>query len=589
MKKSYFVFFASLLLMFSVNGFSQTKIASFYQATTVLLAGQDNPISANFKTADINAVTLSRGPGIIYASNSTYSYVANFTNGETKAQAYTAGSYYQLAVTAEAGKYMSFTTINARLRTATAQSVTNYRWKYSIDDLAESAFKEIGSTDNSIGLTDTQGEDRSEDVSNILALQSIAPGKTVYFRIYAWGASVSGGNSGFGFGKSNTSEREVLSLMANVTNKPLLLEWSLYSAPSSTASFGVTALSPALNASTLTRGPGLELSSLSRGFVATSKNLSASYIDASNNNEYYSFNLQPKIDVKINVSALNFKYRRKATGANNYQLAYVKDGGAVTLVPGANGVISATDDGTVLADMDVSTIVDLQNLTDVNNVEFRIYLWGATDITSVFGLGRNLVAGESSLSTYGTVEDMGTLPVTLTSFTAKKELNGIKLSWKTVSEKNNSHFEVYRSSNVKPNILVGTVSGAGNATTVNNYSLFDYEPLAGVNYYQLRQVDRDGKYEDSKIISINNSINANAEMRAYQNDNSIELSVQGEVSGKGLLQISDVNGRIVYKQHVDLNGSANNSFKISFLGNSKGIYVAKLTNNKKALITKFIW
>ncbi len=594
MKKVYYVFSLLLLMMSTgINAFSQVKIASFYEnATGTDLRGQDNPVSASAKVADLNAAILSRGPGITYANNSTWSYVAAFEPGETKAQAYTNGSYYQLAVTAEAGKYMSFSAINARLRTSSDKAPNSYRWRYSIDDVSESAFKELGTTDNAIGYTDTQGFDIPEtDVSGILDLQSVAPGKTVYFRLYAWGTGTDGteSNYGFGFGKSNSSGREVLSINGIVTAKPMLLSWSHYDTPGLTSSVNSIAKSPLVTTAALVRGAGLDANSYTRGFTSKSLNLSADYTEAVTNAEYYSFNIAPAVNAKVNVESIGFKYRRKGTGADNYQWAYIKDGGSLTLIAGATGLIAAEDDGEIVPEADLTGIADLQNLISTNVVELRLYLWGATDVASVFGIGRDLAVEETSLNVYGTVVDLVALPVTLTSFSAKKQLNDIKLSWKTTSEKNSSHFEVYKSAVGTPNILVGTVSGAGNSTTVNNYSLTDYEAFSGNNYYLLRQVDKDGKFEDFNIISINNVSQSGSQLKAYQNENSVELNVQGATSGKALLQVTDISGRVVYSQNIVVSNEGNASLKIPFMLNSKGVYVATLTGNNTALSTKFIW
>jgi hypothetical protein len=41
-------------------------------------------------------------------------------------------------------------------------------------------------------------------------------------------------------------------------------------------------------------------------------------------------------------------------------------------------------------------------------------------------------------------------------------------------------------------VPVGEVAAKGTTDTRNNYGLTDMNPLPGVNYYRLRQIDRDG-------------------------------------------------------------------------------------------------
>ncbi len=220
MKRNHICFWAFILLLSSsFAGYSQTKIATFYHTAEDPLQAQNKPIPADSKVKGISTAILSRGSGVKYANNSTYSYVATFSQGESKEQAYTNGSYFQFSVTAEEGKSLKMSSLNARLRTASELSVTKYRWKYSVDNTIENSFKEIGDADQNIGFTHTQGEDVKTDLSNIAELQSIAPGKTVYFRLYAWGAKGSHSKAGFGFGKSNVAKREVLALVGEVKSK----------------------------------------------------------------------------------------------------------------------------------------------------------------------------------------------------------------------------------------------------------------------------------------------------------------------------------------------------------------------------------
>src|SRR5690606_29431171 len=96
-----------------------------------------------------------------------------------------------------------------------------------------------------------------------------------------------------------------------------------------------------------------------------------------------------------------------------------------------------------------------------------------------------------------------TLPVTLTSFTAKTTINAVQLAWQTASEQNNSHFEILHSVNGKEFQSAGTVKGAGNSNEVKNYTFNDYNAVEGINYYQLKQYDYDGSSVLSKIISVN--------------------------------------------------------------------------------------
>jgi len=46
------------------------------------------------------------------------------------------------------------------------------------------------------------------------------------------------------------------------------------------------------------------------------------------------------------------------------------------------------------------------------------------------------------------------------------------------------------------------VDGAGNSNSTIEYSEIDEDPLFGISYYQLRQIDFDGQYSDSEIRAV---------------------------------------------------------------------------------------
>jgi hypothetical protein len=87
------------------------------------------------------------------------------------------------------------------------------------------------------------------------------------------------------------------------------------------------------------------------------------------------------------------------------------------------------------------------------------------------------------------------LPVKLLSFTAVKENETALLKWSASSEINSSHFIIEHSRNGTTYSGLATVSAAGNSSSQTDYSYKHVQPSKGFNYYRLKLVDRDGKYE----------------------------------------------------------------------------------------------
>lgn len=95
------------------------------------------------------------------------------------------------------------------------------------------------------------------------------------------------------------------------------------------------------------------------------------------------------------------------------------------------------------------------------------------------------------------------VPVQLMYFRGKSDNNRSRLSWATATEINSDYFDVERSVDLKQFTSLGRVTAAGESRQQKEYSFLDEAPLPGVNYYRLKQVDKDGSFEYSKIIALN--------------------------------------------------------------------------------------
>ncbi len=98
------------------------------------------------------------------------------------------------------------------------------------------------------------------------------------------------------------------------------------------------------------------------------------------------------------------------------------------------------------------------------------------------------------------------LPVTLTSFRATREGESSLLSWSTTSELGNKGFDVERSADARNWTTLGFVgakAAEGNSSRTLDYTFTDPAPLSGQNYYRLKQLDVDGKYEHSHVVVLN--------------------------------------------------------------------------------------
>lgn len=105
--------------------------------------------------------------------------------------------------------------------------------------------------------------------------------------------------------------------------------------------------------------------------------------------------------------------------------------------------------------------------------------------------------------TLASLDVVSPLPVVWLSFTAQRVNNDVLLEWQTAQEINNDHFEVERSEDGRHFYKVGEVMGSGNSPVPMAYSFQDKKVAYHQrHYYRLRQVDFDGRYDYSSIVSI---------------------------------------------------------------------------------------
>lgn len=212
---------------------------------------------------------------------------------------------------------------------------------------------------------------------------------------------------------------------------------------------------------------------------------------------------------------------------------------------------------------------------------------------NAFGIFGNSAPGASiildNFAYNGTLPSLVVLPVSLTSFTARKSNNQIQLAWSTASESNNSHFEIERSVNGTDFVKIGERKGAGNSSSVLNYSFIDNNPASGTNYYRLKQVDFDGKFEYSDIqaASLASTEELALKYLGGQDTHQVKFEINTQKNTNGSLIIYDLSGRRVAKQDLLLK-EGSNLVPLSMLNLNSGVYFAACQVDGKVVTQKFV-
>lgn len=144
----------------------------------------------------------------------------------------------------------------------------------------------------------------------------------------------------------------------------------------------------------------------------------------------------------------------------------------------------------------------------------------------------------------------GTLPVSLSDFTASIKNGKNTLVWKTQSESNNDKFEVQRSRDGQNFETIGIVHSKaenGNSNGVLDYQYIDENPLSGTNYYRLKQVDLNGDSKLYEIKSVNVGVSVGA-IKVYPNPITSYIKVKAANYSDLEYRLYNVSGEIVINQ-----------------------------------------
>jgi hypothetical protein len=203
------------------------------------------------------------------------------------------------------------------------------------------------------------------------------------------------------------------------------------------------------------------------------------------------------------------------------------------------------------------------------------------------GNERSITVNTTSFSTWAVSDQDNPLPVSMTYFKGKATEAGSQLNWATASEKNAASFEVERSLNGKDFETVGSVKAAGNSNSKVEYTFTDRNAQANVtNYYRLRQVDMDGSFEYSSIVTVNSSKKAELAVVAYPNpfNESLNLKLNTAVANAEVT-VTTIDGKQVYRQVIKEATPASN-LTLNMPKLKPGFYLLNLMVDNKLTVLK---
>jgi Secretion system C-terminal sorting domain/Reelin subrepeat B len=279
----------------------------------------------------------------------------------------------------------------------------------------------------------------------------------------------------------------------------------------------------------------------------------------------------------ISNMTLNFAYMERGEGSNdNCVLEYSINGGStwIQLVDLAKTPLTCNPQG-IWTPYSILLPASCENITNLR-IGFR---WYNNDDGA--GSDPSFAVDDITITT--------PLPIELLSFKGKIIDSYNELFWSTSSETNNDYFILEKSFNGYNFVEIAEINGAGNSNELIEYSLVDKYPIDGINYYRLKQVDYDGCFSYSKIISLNNTKEHNNQLKIEDVSPNpattyINLSLNKSIDFYRI-EIYDLSGKLVMTKNRKENTS---NININIANLSKGVYLLKLMSSDETHTTKFI-
>ena len=256
--------------------------------------------------------------------------------------------------------------------------------------------------------------------------------------------------------------------------------------------------------------------------------------------------VRPTLNIKIH-GTLDF------SAVGNDKL-YLNVGSTIQIFPG----------GKIQTNTSSSEIIAIYNGSDDNTV------WTGTPAT---------LNGPASATATSSGFSNSLLPLILESFTIKKDNKGFAiLTWITSAEVNTSRFEIERITTGSSIWQVaGNINASGYSSTSHEYN-FVVALVAGENQFRLKQIDIDGIFTYSPVVSVRyntaDNIAINYDQRTHQ------ILLKGLQNDYGKLYITDASGRNIF--------TGSTSSPVIFQPASSGIYFVNLVNNHSLFAKKIM-
>ncbi len=354
----------------------------------------------------------------------------------------------------------------------------------------------------------------------------------------------------------------------------VLLQWNTFGNTGTETTEPSVFNDPNISATSLTLGAGVTGAANSNrlggsNWFDTGDTNPTTLAESVTGNDYIQF-IVTTIGAAFTPTSFVFSWDHSGTGPNSLTLRSSVDGFTADLGSVTGLAASLTSGNTI----------NISGLTGLSGaITFRLYGYGATAAagTGGFDVASNVVNVQLNGTTV--------LPIELTNFAAKVvDSKETALSFSTATEQNNAYFSIERSQDGTRFETIGKVTGAGTSTVKQNYAFTDERPLKGINFYRLKQVDLDGQFSYSPVVSVNIGKVGGVRLSPQPVSDRLSVALEQPAVEAATWQVYDFAGRLLQSGALEAEST---NFEISTAILTEGTYVLRLVNGQQIITQQF--
>lgn len=262
----------------------------------------------------------------------------------------------------------------------------------------------------------------------------------------------------------------------------------------------------------------------------------------------------------------------------SYSIVTIPSATAGTLYYNNGGTYTAVTAGQTLTPAQAASLKFDPLATFIGNATFT---FTGTD-------NRGLV---STSSTFTIPVLSGTLPVTITNFSASWNNNQVLLSWTTVQEFNSQQFIIEKSNDGSNWSVMTTIAAAGTSNSERTYSATNAQPYTNT-YYRLKEVDINGTNSYARVIRMSREEKTNTSIKIYPNPvtTTVTVATTSAKSQPVKIKVYSNSGLLVKDMTVQLNIGTNNINIPSVNTFANGFYILSIidSSNNQVGTAQFI-